>query len=127
MAGLNDDAQWIVLMGFVVSFAFFFLAYILSQSTVVGQTTAESVLEFPKGDIQDYRHTVGRFMVSGTGGQVMLDLSTLSLERRNAVVSSNIMCWDQPWLEPWDPACTQKKVRIFYDNGVTSYNETVVY
>ena len=127
MARLNDDAQWIVLMGFLVSFSFFFLAYVLSQSTVVGQTTAESVLEFPKSDIQDYRYTVSRFMDSGMGGDVLQDLSTLSLNRRNAVISSSIMCWDQPLLSPWDPACTQKKVRIFYDNGVTSYNETVVY
>jgi len=43
MARLNDDAQWIVLMGFIVSFSLVFLAILLNQSTVVGQTTAESV------------------------------------------------------------------------------------
>ena len=48
MAGLKDDAQWIVLMGFVVSFSLFFIAIVLNQSTVIGQTTAEAVLEFPK-------------------------------------------------------------------------------
>ena len=48
MARLNDDAQWIVLMGFIVSFSLFFLAIVLNQSTVVGQTTAEAVSEFPK-------------------------------------------------------------------------------
>ena len=41
MAGLNEDAQWIVLMGFIVSFSLFFLAIVLDQSMVVGQTTAE--------------------------------------------------------------------------------------
>ena len=55
VARLNDDAQWIILMGFLVSFAFFFLALVINQSTVVGQTTAESVIEFPKNDIQDVR------------------------------------------------------------------------
>ena len=56
---MNDTAQWIVLMGFIVSFSLFFLAVLLNQSTVVGQTTAEAVSEFPKDDIRgeecDYR------------------------------------------------------------------------
>ena len=59
MARLNDDAQWIILMGFLVSFSFFFLAMVINQSTVVGQTTAESVIEFPKNDIRDVRHVIG--------------------------------------------------------------------
>ena len=58
MERLNDDAQWIVLMGFVISIAIFFLAILLNQSVLVGQTTAESVLEFPKSDIQDLRSEV---------------------------------------------------------------------
>ena len=58
MARLNDDAQWIVLMGFLVSFGFFFLALVINQSTVVGQTTAESVIEFPKNDIRDMRAVI---------------------------------------------------------------------
>ncbi len=60
MAGLNDDAQWIILMGFLVSFSFFFLALVINQSTVVGQTTAESVIEFPKNDIRDIRDVIVR-------------------------------------------------------------------
>ena len=58
MAGLNDDAQWIVLMGFIVSFSLFFLAIILNQSVVVGQTTAEAVSEFPKQDIRGVRDVI---------------------------------------------------------------------
>ena len=59
MARLNDDAQWIILMGFLISFSLFFLAIVINQSTVVGQTTAESVIEFPKNDIRDVRHVIG--------------------------------------------------------------------
>ena len=59
MARLNDDAQWIILMGFLVSFSLFFLAIVINQSTVVGQTTAESVIEFPKNDIRDVRDVIG--------------------------------------------------------------------
>ena len=58
MERLNDEGQWIVLMGFVISIAIFFLAILLNQSVLVGQTTAESVLEFPKSDIQDLRNEV---------------------------------------------------------------------
>ncbi len=43
MAGLNDQAQWIVLLGLIISLGIFFLAIILNQSILVGQTTAESV------------------------------------------------------------------------------------
>ena len=71
MAGLNDDAQWIVMMGFVVSFSFFFLAMILNQSTVVGQTTAESVLDFPKNDIRDVRSVIIQSAETGDPGMSM--------------------------------------------------------
>src|SRR5512137_2762474 len=41
MAGMKDDGQWIIMMGFLVSLGIFFLAIVISQSTLVGQTTAE--------------------------------------------------------------------------------------
>ena len=53
MARMNDDGQWIVLMGFIVAISLFFLAIVISESTLVGQTTSESVLDFSKADIQD--------------------------------------------------------------------------
>ena len=65
MARLKDDAQWIVLMGFIVSFSLFFLAIVLNQSTVVGQTTAEAVSEFPKEDIRGVRNVVHPVNVYG--------------------------------------------------------------
>ena len=48
MACMNEDGQWIVLMGLLVAVGLFFLALIINQSALVGQTTAEGVLEFPK-------------------------------------------------------------------------------
>ena len=61
MARMNDDAQWIILMGFIISFSLFFLASVIDQSTLVGQTTAENV--------QDYQ-----------------DIRNISLSRKGAVV-----------------------------------------
>lgn len=125
MEKLNDDAQWIVLMGFLVSFSFFFLAIVMNQSTLVGQTTAEGVVEFPKSDIRDIRTAVIRIADSEAVGDIPTDLTVLSLARRNAVFSSSITCWDPPG-DPWVPSCKQKKIWIHYNNGVTAYNETSI-
>ena len=116
MAGLNDDAQWIVLMGFIVSFSFFFLAMILNQSMVVGQTTAESVLDFPKNDIRDLRaeiiNSVYYEPVYNQPG-VNNDIVSLALARKGATVSySDYVQGNYTY------------INMHYNNGVTVYNET---
>jgi hypothetical protein len=120
MERLNDDAQWIVLMGFLVSFSFFFLAFVLSQSTVVGQTTAEGILEFPKNDIRDLKQGLFRYSDSGFGGEIYLDFATLSLARKNSVVTSSVL--PAPLGSTFDNI-----IYIHYSNGVTAYNETAFY
>ena len=122
MARLNDDAQWIVLMGFMVSFSLFFLGIVINQSTVVGQTTAEGVLEFPKNDILNVRSAV--FQSSGIAipadlDNVKKDISSIALSRKNAIVSFRVACGD--------PLCESKLIDIHYNNGVTAYNETANY
>ena len=119
MAGLKDDAQWIVLMGFVVSFSLFFIAIVLNQSTVVGQTTAEAVSVFPKNDIRGvrdviiqsaYMDDIGPFYNKTT---VTKEIQTISLSRQNAVVIfSNTTGNGYTYGE------------IHYNNGVMAYNET---
>jgi len=119
MARLNDDAQWIVLMGFVVSFSLFFLAIVINQSTVVGQTTAESVSEFPKNDIRGVRDVIVQSAImddqdpfkNRTG--VQEDIRALSLGRENSVVSFTSTTIGQ-----------HTYTDIHYNNGVTAYNET---
>jgi hypothetical protein len=107
MAGLNDDAQWIILMGFLVSFSFFFLALVINQSTVVGQTTAESVIEFPKNDIRDIRDVIVSNTTVSNSTIVNNDITVISLSRKNAVVNYT-----------WSDS-----LRIHYNNGVTDYYE----
>jgi hypothetical protein len=119
MARLMDDtAQWIVLMGFVVSFSLFFLAIVLNQSTVVGQTTAEAVSEFPKEDIRGVRNVViqSMFMDENNQSIVQSEIRNLSLIRQNAVV----------YIPPpiYDPHGAQSYYYIHYNNGVSAYNET---
>ena len=115
MAGLNDDAQWIILMGFIVSFSFFFLAIVVSQSTVVGQTTAEAVSEFPKYDIRGVRDVI--IQSEGLDGtdriNVQREIRNLSRIRQNAVV-------DFASLQSGGHSYTT----IHYNNGVIAYNET---
>ncbi|MDD4137466.1 MAG: hypothetical protein PHT99_06175 [Methanoregula sp.] len=126
MAGLNDDAQWIVLMGFIVSFSLFFLAILINQSAVVGQTTAESVSEFPKNDIRGVRdlviesalwddavENVGPFNNKTT---VQNEIKILSLSRLNSVVNISSQ-----------KTGSYTYINIHYNNGVTGYNETYTY
>jgi len=123
MAGLKDDAQWIVLMGFVVSFSLFFIAIVLNQSTVVGQTTAEAVLEFPKNDIRGVRDVIIQSAVLDDEGGVFNNKTTvqneiriLSLSRQNSVVNFSST--------PPTASNPYTYVDIHYNNGVTVYNET---
>ncbi len=39
MAKLNEDGQWIVMMGFIISIIIFILAIIVAESALVGKTT----------------------------------------------------------------------------------------
>jgi hypothetical protein len=117
MAGLNDDAQWIVMMGFVVSFSFFFLAMILNQSTVVGQTTAESVLDFPKNDIRDVRSVIIQSTeVTGSTVDLKNDIIKIAQSRKGAVISYTVT--------PPTSSDPKTYISIHYNNGVTAYNES---
>ncbi|MDP3563977.1 MAG: hypothetical protein Q8R70_05760 [Methanoregula sp.] len=112
MARLNEDAQWIILMGFLVSFSFFFLALVINQSTVVGQSTSESVIEFPKNDIRDVRGVVIQSAGVSNGDIVRNDISILSLTRKNAVVNYSTF-----------HDINHTFIDMHYNNGVTEYNE----
>lgn len=124
MARLNDDAQWIVLMGFIVSFSLFFLAIVLNQSTVVGQTTAEAVSEFPKEDIRGVRDVVLQSMFMDdeftykNQTRVQTDIRRLALARHNTAV-------DFTWFP--DPSGNFTYYYIHYNNGVSAYNETYTF
>jgi hypothetical protein len=115
MARLNDDAQWIILMGFLISFSLFFLAIVINQSTVVGQTTAESVIEFPKNDIRDVR-TVILQSQTFSSPEIQKDIEAISLNRKNAIVN---------WENTTTTSCVAgySCIRIHYNNGVTEYDE----
>jgi hypothetical protein len=119
VARLNDDAQWIILMGFLVSFGLFFLALIINQSTVVGQSTAESVVEFPKTDIRDISH-VSKEHAENNGAindRVYHDIINISLQRKGAVVNYTL---DTRFT---NPSTVYNHSLIHYNNGVTIYNE----
>ena len=127
MACMNEDGQWIVLMGLLVAVGMFFLALIINQSALVGQTTAEGVLEFSKNDIRDLREAVFDYvnasttLAPGQCADIQKDIVAISLERKNAVVSFSAgdpQDVSGRWLHP---------VEIHYNNGVTVYNETVYY
>lgn len=119
MARLNDQGQWIILLGLIISLGILFLAIILNQSILVGQTTAESVLEFPKSDIQDLRSEV-RFLAwdptipSGERDECINDIEFLALERKGSVINIT-------------PGTSSTNWYIHYNNGVTEYEENITY
>ncbi|MDD3070777.1 MAG: hypothetical protein PHX88_06235 [Methanoculleus horonobensis] len=127
MACMNEDGQWIVLMGLLVAVGLFFLALIINQSALVGQTTAEGVLEFPKNDIRDLREAVFDYtdtfgsVDNGTTGAVRQDIAMISLERKNAVVNFSV----ESQVEVSDHYLYP--ITIHYYNGVTKYDENVYY
>jgi hypothetical protein len=116
-------------MGFLVSFSFFFLALIINQSTVVGQTTAESVIEFPKNDIRDIKMTMIDTVVyypayPGTLQNVRVDLTTISLNRKNAVVQyGNPDIVNEIFFKCVTDEDYYNCTGIHYNNGVTQYDE----
>jgi hypothetical protein len=126
MAGLRDDAQWIVLMGFIVSFSLFFLAVVINQSTVIGQTTAESVSEFPKNDIRGAREVIIQdAFLDNTGANsdkdnVANDIRTLALSRQNTVLD-----FRNTSSSTSTETFTIGEIR--FNNGVTIYRETWTY
>lgn len=130
MERMNDEAQWIVLMGFIVSIGIFFLAIIISQSTTVGQTTSEAVLEFPKSEILDIRSeavslahqwkanpSVGE---SAKRASILEDIRVLAMARKNAVLTLSISPQELTD-DPYDISV----VTIHFNNGVTVYDEII--
>ncbi|MDD1676885.1 MAG: hypothetical protein LUQ40_04015 [Methanomicrobiales archaeon] len=126
MERLNEEGQWIILMAFIISIGIFFLAIVINQSTVIGQTTAEGVLEFPKNDFQDLRSEV--FNLSSIydssltdpadRSRINQDIESIALLRKNAVVQYSI---SNPQIISGK---TYVMVNLHYNNGVTSINET---
>lgn len=110
MARMNESAQWIVLLGFLVSLSLFFLAILVNQSTLVGQTTAEGVLEFPKNDIRDARDIIVTIAPdTANSTEFKKDLEEISLERKNEIITY---------------AVSGNSLTIHFNNGVTTYEET---
>lgn len=115
MAKLNEDGQWIILMAFIISVGIFYMAILLNQSVLVGQTTAESVLDFPKSDIEDMKSEIwvifSRYRSDAVSrDDSIADIENISLSRKTAAIRISA----DPWV-------------IHYNNGITNYTEEVKY
>ena len=126
MERLDDEGQWIVLMGVVVAVGMFILAIIINQAPMVGQSTSEAVLEFPKNEIQDLRyHLAPIAQLNGTPATLAMesrikeDLQALSMARNNAVMDFDID--RNTGFE--DLFYQYNRLDIHYNNGVTTYDE----
>ncbi len=131
MEKLNDEGQWIVMMGFLVAIGMFMLAIIVSQAPLVGQTTAESVLEFPKNEVQDLR---GKLVSMGSTSptdtlqeRFREDMALLSMSRNNAIATYAIdgSNWTSAGTYE-DIFYTYHQIDIHYNNGITEYTEALL-
>lgn len=93
MARINDEAQWIVMIGFIVAVSLFFLATIINESTLVGQSTSEAVLDFSKADIQDVNQKTKDIAMYPptypdiTDPNITTDIEKLYSVRKDAIIS----------------------------------------
>ncbi|KAF1077933.1 hypothetical protein [Methanogenium sp. MK-MG] len=138
MEALNDDGQWIVMMGFLVAIGMFMLAIVISQAPLVGQTTAESVMEFPKNEVQDVRGkliSMGGALpeIPGQSDREVLqdrfrgDIALLSMSRNNAIANYSVdgSYWAATGTYE-DIFYTYHQIDIHYNNGITEYTETLL-
>ncbi|WFN34450.1 hypothetical protein L1S32_11515 [Methanogenium sp. S4BF] len=131
MEALNDDGQWIVMMGFLVAIGMFMLAVVVSQAPLVGQTTAESVMEFPKNEVQDLR---GKLVSMGSNSPTSTlqerfreDMALLSMSRNNAIATYSIDGGNMTAAGTYeDIFYTYHEIDIHYNNGVTEYDEALL-
>ena len=81
---------------------------------VVGQTTAESVLDFPKNDIQNLRAEIinSVYYEQVDDSIINNDIVSIALARKGAIVSDSNYTGNYTY------------INIHYNNGVTVYNET---
>jgi len=123
MARINEEAQWIVLIGFIVAVSLFFLAIIVNESTLVGQSTSEAVLDFSKADIQDINQKTkdlamyplppnpgDPFTPDITTTETAIDIEKLYSARKGAIISITQI----------------GSVTLHYNDGIinfTAYNE----
>ncbi len=126
MERLDDEGQWIVLMGVVVATGMFILAIIINQAPMVGQSTSEAVLEFPKNEIQDIRYHLAPIAALGNDTdnmtleqRIRADMQALSMGRNNVVLDFDI--YRDTGFE--DLFYRYNELDIHYNNGVTTYDE----
>jgi hypothetical protein len=118
MARLNDDGQWIILMGLIICIVLIMLALIVNESMLVGKTTSESVLEFSKSDILDIKDEVSRVRelnlnpayVNAANNHIR-DMERLSLARKSILLE----------ISDFNPSV----MVIHFNNGVNQYEETL--
>lgn len=121
MARLNDEAQWIILLAFIISISIFFLALIVNEATLVGQTTAESVIDLPKSDVQDLRNQILSLVNVGIfTTDTETDINLTSLATKNALVR---IVGAPNGTKP----ASGDTILIHFNNGVTIFDETYFY
>lgn len=120
MARLNEDGDTDNKSHHHYPLTILILAIVVAESSLVGKSTSESVLEFSKSDIQDLRSEVltlnerGVLKNPNEKKNVTEDIRSLSLQRKSTIVQ----------IDSWrDTPARTDYVYIHFNNGITNYNE----
>ncbi len=142
----DDSGQFILLMSVVVAIGLVILLVFFNQSLMAGYSSSQSIMDFPKNDIRDFRsETVSEAYILGNNinGNLLGNndqnafnnsfndnftryrdqIQDLSMEHGTVV---NVT-W-QNAVGGQNYKCENITLNLYYNNGETSYGEnTVVY
>jgi hypothetical protein len=139
----DDSGQFLLLSGIIISLGLVILLIFVSQSSVAGRSSSDSILSFPKNDIRDIRaETIAEVQSIGMGenlnpytsetnltrGQHRQDMFNQSFERY-ATDLTGLMAEKGSVLnvksvpEVKDQTISNATVSIYYYNGETRYYE----
>jgi hypothetical protein len=120
MERMNESGQWIVLIGFIVAISLFFLAIVVGESTLVGQTTSEAVLDFSKANMQELNLKTRDLALynnpgisSPEGDIIRLDIQKLYSERKGIITTIG---------GDLNAPAQYKNITLHYNDGISSYN-----
>lgn len=145
LAGIKtgDSGQWLLLGAMIVAVGMAVLIVFVNQSVLAGHSSSESIMDFPKDDIRDYRSAV----VSETfllGTEANARIGTLDgreswfnasfdrfVSEARDIYSSDgtdvhveYQCGRNESALPGGQTMDNVTLLLFYNNGDTQYNET---
>ena len=134
MSTLRDDdsGQFILLMSVVVAIGLVIVLVFLNQSMMAGHSSSESIINFPKNDIRDFRAvTVNEAYVLGTSMDPATFNSTFDryIGQTKDIFDEEGTMVDVSYKSAVNTSTNRldnTTIDLYYNNGETEYNDTTI-